>query len=128
MPRSDKIFVGDFIAKMGKEAIFGLTVGKHSLHGKTSNNGFRLVSFAAVQNNIHKTTWQSSDLNTKNQIDHVVIDGQHASSILDVRTLRSANMDSDHFLVAAKVRTRLCACKNTSKSVQRWQMVNLKVM
>ena len=66
--------------------IFGPTVGKHSLHEKTSDNGFRLVSFAAAQNmvisstrfqrlNIHKATWQSSDLNTKNQIDHVVIDG-----------------------------------------------------
>ena len=47
-----------------------------------------------------------------------MIDGRHASSILDVRTLRAANIDSDHFLVAAKVRTRLCAY-NTSKSVQR---------
>ena len=61
---------------------------------KTSDNGFRLVFFAAAQNmvisstrfqhlNIHKAIWRSADLNTKNQIDHVVIDGRHASSILD---------------------------------------------
>ena len=107
---------------MGREGIFGPTVGKHNLHEKTSDNGFRLVSFAAAQNmvisstrfqhlNIHKTIWLSPDLNTKNQIDHVVIDGRHASSILDVRTLRAANIDSDHFLVVAKVRS--------CKSVQR---------
>ena len=99
------MLVGDFNAKVGGEGIFGPTVGKHSLHEKTSDNGFRLVSFAAAQNmvvsstrfqhlNIHKATWRSPDLNTKNQIDHVVIDGRHASSILDVRTLRTANMYS----------------------------------
>ena len=53
--------------KVGREGIFGPIVGKHSLHEKTSDNGFRLVSFAATQNmviystrrlhrNIHKTT------------------------------------------------------------------------
>ena len=51
------------------------------------------------------------------KIDHIVIEGRHASSILDVRTIRSANMVSDHFLVAAKVRTHLCACNNSCKSV-----------
>ena len=51
-------------------------------------------------------------------MDHVVIDGRHTSSILDVRTLRTAN-HSDHFLVAAKVRTRVCVFNNTWKSVQR---------
>ena len=72
-PRSDiKMLVGDFNAKVGS----GPTVGKHSLHEKTSDNGFRLVSFAAAQNmviastrfqhlNIHKATWRSPDLNTK---------------------------------------------------------------
>ena len=95
-----------------------------SLHGKTSDNGFRQVPFAAAQNtiiscisfqhrHIQKTTCQSPDLNTKNQIDHTMIDGRHASSILDVRSVRCANMDSSHFLVAAKVRTRLCARNNT---------------
>ena len=81
--------VGDFNAKVGREGIFGPTVGQHSLYEKTSANGFRLVSFAAAHNmvisstrfqhlNIHKATWRSPDLNTKNQIDHVVIDGRHA--------------------------------------------------
>ena len=39
-PRSDiKTLVGDFNAKVGREGIFGPTVGKHSLHEKTSDNG-----------------------------------------------------------------------------------------
>ena len=32
--------------------------------------------------------------------------------MLDVRSIRGANIDSDHYLVAAKIRTRLCANKN----------------
>ena len=67
-PKSDiKMLVGDFNAKVGREGIFGPTVGKHSLHENTSDNGIRLVSFAAAQNmvisstrfqhlNIHKAT------------------------------------------------------------------------
>ena len=121
------MLVGDFNAKVGREGIFGPTVGKHSLHEKTSDNGYPgLVSFAAAQNmvisstrfqhrNIHTVTWESPDLNTKNQMDHVLINGRHASSILDARTLRTPNMDSDHFLVTAKVRTRLCAYNKTCK-------------
>ena len=88
------------------------------MHGKTSDNGVRLVYFAAAQNmvissttfqhrNFHNATWQFTDHNTKNQIEIVVIDERHASSIPDVHTIRGANMDSDHLLVAAKM-SRSC--------------------
>ncbi|XP_073848775.1 uncharacterized protein [Musca autumnalis] len=113
-----KIILGDFNAKIGKENIFDPTVGKFSLHSETSDNGMRLIDFAAAKNmvvsstrfnhlDIHKGTWLSPDQRTSNQIDHVVIDGRHSSSVLDVRSFRGANIDSDHYLVAAKVRTRL---------------------
>ncbi|XP_054084799.1 uncharacterized protein LOC128921370 [Zeugodacus cucurbitae] len=67
---------------------------------------------------IHQATWLSPDRNTRNQIDHVVIDGRHVSCVLDVRTLRGPNIDSDHYLVAAKIRTRLCAAKNARQQTQ----------
>ena len=113
-----KIVLGDFNAKIGKERIFGPTIGQFSLHDETSDNGMRLSGFAAAKNmvvsstrfrhlDIHKATWLSPDQETRNQIDHVVIDGRHSSSVLDVRSIRGANIDSDHYLVAAKVRTRL---------------------
>ncbi|XP_062127293.1 uncharacterized protein LOC133839668 [Drosophila sulfurigaster albostrigata] len=60
---------------------------------------------------IHKASWLSPDRLTRNQIDHVVIDARHASNILDVRSCRGPNIDSDHYLVAAKIRTRLCVAK-----------------
>ncbi|XP_062123260.1 craniofacial development protein 2-like [Drosophila sulfurigaster albostrigata] len=90
----------------------------------------RLIDFAAARNmvvsstrfrhlDIHKATWLSPDQKTRNQIDHVVIDGRHASSVMDVRTFRGVNIDSDHYLVAAKIRMRLCRAKNVRPITQR---------
>lgn len=130
-PRYDvKIVLGDFNAKVGREGLFGPAVGKFSLHANTSDNGYRLIDFAVARNmvisstrfqhlDIHKATWLSPDQNTANQIDHVLIDGRHSSSILDVRTIRGANMDSDHYLVAAKVRTRITSVKKSTSSTCR---------
>jgi endonuclease/exonuclease/phosphatase family metal-dependent hydrolase len=61
--------------------------------------------------NIHKTTWKSSDGQTMNQIDHILIDMRHKSNVMDVRSFRGANIDSDHFLVISKLRARISNCK-----------------
>ena len=52
--------------------------------------------------NIHKYTWNSPDGKTHNQIDHVLIDRRWHSSVLDVRSFRRADFDTDHYLVIAK--------------------------
>ncbi|XP_055371661.1 craniofacial development protein 2-like [Condylostylus longicornis] len=118
-PRYDaKILLGDFNAKIGQEEIFGKTIGAHSLHHTTNDNGFRLTDLAASCNmvisstyfphrDIHKATWLAPDGRTTNQIDHFLTDARHCSSVLDVRTYRGANIDSDHFLVAARFRARI---------------------
>ena len=49
-----KILFSDFNAKVGREGIFGPTVGKHSL--KSSDNGLRQVSFAVAQNMVISST------------------------------------------------------------------------
>ncbi|XP_072389694.1 uncharacterized protein [Diabrotica undecimpunctata] len=56
---------------------------------------------------IHKVTWVSNDRITRNQIDHVLIDGRHSSNIISAHSLRGAESDSDHFLVRIKMRTWL---------------------
>ncbi|CAK1599854.1 unnamed protein product [Parnassius mnemosyne] len=63
--------------------------------------------------NIHKITWVSADNVTRNQIDHILIDGRHCSNLLDVRSRRGANIDSDHHLVVCKIRARISWYKYT---------------
>jgi hypothetical protein len=112
-----KILLGDFNAKVGREDIFKPTIENESSHKISNNNGVRLVKFATSKNrvkstmfphrNIHKYNWTFPDGKTHNQIDHILVDRRRHSNVLDVRSLRAADCDSDHYLVVAKVRERL---------------------
>jgi hypothetical protein len=57
--------------------------------------------------NIHKYTWTSPDGKTHNQIDHILVDRRRHSNVLDIRSFRAADCDSDQYLVVTKVRVRL---------------------
>ena len=61
----------------------------------------------------------SPDQSTSNQVDLIVIDGRHVSSVLDVSTFRDPNIDSVHYLVAAKFRLRMGASISTRSSAFR---------
>lgn len=113
-----KILLGDFNAKIGQEPIFSPTIGSTSLHLNLNDNGTRLINFAMARDmvvssttfphkNIHKQTWVSLDGRTRNQIDHVVVDGRFKRCIMDVRSMRGSSEISDHFMVKTKVRLRL---------------------
>lgn len=118
-----KIVIGDLNAKVGRESLYEPTIGKHSLHHHSNNNGCKLIQFAVAKNmkimgtyfphkDIHKATWRAPGGRTQNQIDHVIADARHASSILDVRTCRGPNIDSDHYLVKVVVRARISKGKS----------------
>jgi exonuclease III len=90
-----KILLGDFNAKVGREGIFKPTIGNKSLHEISNDNRVRSVNFTTSKNlrikstmflhpNIHKYTWTSPDGKTHNQIDHILIDRQRHSNVLDV--------------------------------------------
>jgi hypothetical protein len=99
------------------------------LHEIINDNGVRVVNFATSKNlavkstmfprrNIHKFTWTSPDGKTHKQIVHILIDRRRHSSIIDVRSLRAADCDIDHYLVVTNVREGLEVNK------QRTQRVN----
>jgi hypothetical protein len=75
--------------------------------------------------NIHNYTWTSPDGKTHNQIDHILIDRRRHSIVLDARSFKAADCDSDHYLVVAKFRERLSVNKQRT---QRFDMerFNLK--
>ena len=65
--------------------------------------------------NTHKNTWTSPDGKTHNQIDHIWTDRRWHSSMLDARSFRGAECDTDHYLVVAKVRERLAISKQAAQ-------------
>jgi hypothetical protein len=64
--------------------------------------------------NINKYTWTTPDGKPHKQIDHILVDRRRHSNVLDVRSLKAADCDSDHYLVVAKVRERLAVNRQRS--------------
>jgi hypothetical protein len=67
---------------------------------------------------IHKRTWASPDGTVFDQINHILIDRRFSSSILDVRSYRGANCDSDHYLVKIIFRCRINISRPIKGQVQ----------
>ena len=87
----------------------------------------RIVTFATSKNlivkskmfphrNIHKYIRTSLDGKTHNQIDHGLIVRRWHSSILDSRSFRGVDCDTDHYLVVAKLREWLAVRKQAAQN------------
>jgi len=72
-----------------------------------------------LHRNIHKYTWTSPDGKSHNQIDHILTNRIWYSSILDVRSFKGADRDTDHYVVVAKVRERLAVSKQAAQRFDR---------
>jgi uncharacterized membrane protein YfhO len=76
---------------------------------------------------IHKITWLSPDQSTASQIGHIIINANKKGVIEDVKTMRGPNIDSDHFLVKAIIKQKLCVIhKKKSKPALKWNKINLQ--
>ena len=115
-------------------------VGKHGLGSDRSDNGERFIEFCAANSmaitttmfphkDIHKYTWTSPDGRTRNQIDHIVVNGIFKRSIQDVRTFRGAGVGSDHNLVVGNIRLKLSGVvrKQGETTARRYELSKLKV-
>lgn len=113
-----KVILGDLNAKVGREECYQRTIGGESLHQQCNDNGTRLVQFAAARNivvrstyfprsNIYKGTWQIPGRTITNQIDHVLIEARHFSSIINIRSHRGTTHQSDHYLVKCVMRVKI---------------------
>jgi hypothetical protein len=122
-----KILLRDFNAKVGREDIFKQIIGNESLHETSNDNVVRVVNFSTSKNlilksttfphrDIHKHTWTSPGEVTYNQIDHVMIGKRRHSNILDVRSFRGADCDTNQYLVMAKLRERISLSKGAMKN------------
>lgn len=132
------IVLGDFNAKVGKESFIKTVAGSYSLHNETSPNGMKLcqlaennalkiVSTAYQHKDIHKDTWKTPGGEITNQIDHVLVNARRRSSVLDIRSYRGANCDSDHYLVRIKVRQKISSSENAKGSKrQKWNTQKLR--
>ncbi|PSN57217.1 hypothetical protein C0J52_05015 [Blattella germanica] len=101
-----------------------IVLGDFNAKEDSNDNGVRLVTFATSKNlivksttfqhkDIHKYTWTSPDGETRNQIDHVLVDKRWHSSIIDIRSVRGLDCNSDHHLVRVKIRERLALTRGT---------------
>jgi hypothetical protein len=129
------ILLGEFNSKVGREDILKPTIGNKSLHEISNDNG---VNFAKSKNmtvesttfphrKIHKFTLTFPDGKTRNQIDHILIDRRRHLIVLDVRSFRAADCDTDLALVVAKVRERLAMSKQTTHRFHMERFILMKI-
>ena len=131
------VITGDFNAKVGKQPYpYQDIMGKHG-EGIRNENGEKLCEFCATNEflitgtlfphkNIHKLTWTSPDGQTKNQIDHVLINRKFRTSVKDTRVFRSADVGSDHHLIKTNIKLKLKRAPKECERRSRYDVERLK--
>ncbi|XP_071150122.1 craniofacial development protein 2-like [Mytilus edulis] len=92
-------------------------MGRHGI-GRRNENAENLLDICQRNNLVitgtifphkdkHKVTWISPNKKTENQIDHYLVTRQHRTSILDTRSMKGADIGSNHELLKCKLRIKL---------------------
>lgn len=66
-----------------------------------------IISAIFPYNDIHNDTWKTPNGKNIKKIDHVHVDKQHISNLIDFMSYNRANLDFDHYLFIAKLRGRI---------------------
>ena len=118
IPKGDLVMLmGDLNAKVGSNNIdIESIMGPHGL-GVRNENGELLIDICGKHGlkiggtmfnhkKCHKVTWVSRADGTENQIDHICISRRWSNTLLDVRSKRGADINSDHHLVVGTIRIK----------------------
>ena len=116
IPNSEAVYLlEDFNARVGADhGVWPSCLGVHG-RGKTNDNGQRLLELCCfhgfhVMNtflkckDIHQVSWRHPRSHHWHQLDLIITRHAELSSVLPTRTNHSADCDTDHSLVACKVR------------------------
>ena len=138
VPKHDMFVVlGDMNAKIGADNKgYENLMGTNGC-GEMNENGFLFAEVCQTQNlviggsifplkDIHKLMWTSPNGVTKNQIDHITVDGRFRRSLKDVKLRRGADVSSDHELVA-NIQLKLCRQSMEKSGRKRYDVDKLRV-
>ncbi|XP_072048767.1 craniofacial development protein 2-like [Amphiura filiformis] len=120
------VVMGDMNAKVGEGEDKKCGIGKFGL-GDRNERGDRLAEFCCANNlaimntcfKHHKRnldTWKSPGDRYRNQIDYIMMKRRWKSSVLDAKTYPGADCDTDHILLAAKMRVKPTCTKPKRRS------------
>lgn len=105
--------------------MFRPTFGEESLHDIFNDNVRKLINFAISgdsSKNMNQHTWWAADRRTNTQIDYVIINKYHQSSIKNVMTCRDLNRALDHYFIVLNFSFKLSVewkrHQQTSKSAK----------
>ena len=128
------IILGDWNSIVGDEPYQNI-VGSHGL-GRRNHRCQMLIDFCErngliVTNTCFKKpkrrlyTWKAPGDWSRHQLDYILMKHCFRNSVKDVQTLPGADIDSDHNLLVAKVRTRLKKIIRFQNSRPRWDLEKL---
>lgn len=66
----------------------------------------RIMGTHFQRTNVHKETWMIAGINSTNRYNHSLIQEKDSDLITKVKTYFGTDSDSDHFLVAGKLKQR----------------------
>jgi endonuclease/exonuclease/phosphatase family metal-dependent hydrolase len=137
VPKHDALLImGDFNAKIGKEPAnqlrdniqFMMKQAKMDILCQFAEANELIISSTCFEHkDIHKGIWNDPTGRTENQIDHVLINKRRATIVEDVKTMRGANCDSDHFLIRTTIRHKISRTyQKKQKCKLRWDIHKLE--